>query len=325
MNHIVISIIIPVYNTSNYVVSCLDSIISQKKVNYKNFEIICVDDGSTDNSAQLLQSYIEAHKSLNIKLYQKENGGVSSARNFGLLNSFGKYVWFIDSDDLITQSSLKKFIDILETGEDYDVVSGKLRYINDLDYKNVNLKTTTDFYSSRHYHCTSCINRNFLNTYKLKYAEGLAYGEDIMFFEMCQARARKTKYINSVVYLYRQRKGSAMNSSTGEKYINSLYARLLIYDNSIRELDNTQAKKFLIRRKNEVIRNILFHYLRYGKSTAQIIIENLRSKGYYPYTYAWDDLKRWHGYKDWLIKLYCFLFPCKSYYILMYNAFRKIK
>lgn len=91
-----ISIIIPVYNTEKYLTSCLDSVINQT---YRNLEIILVDDGSTDNSGAICQEY--ALTDQRIKYFKKENNGAASARNFGLKMAKGKYIGFVDSDDII--------------------------------------------------------------------------------------------------------------------------------------------------------------------------------------------------------------------------------
>ena len=91
-----LSIIIPVYNTELYIKRCLDSVVSQT---YENIEIICVDDGSTDNSGKICAEYAE--KDARIKYIYKPNGGESSARNAGLRNASGHYIGFIDCDDWI--------------------------------------------------------------------------------------------------------------------------------------------------------------------------------------------------------------------------------
>ena len=92
----VISVIVPVYNVEKYLFRCVDSLIKQT---YKNIEIILVDDGSTDNSGSLCEECLSMDE--RIKVFHKENGGLSSARNFGIEHSKGELLAFIDSDDLI--------------------------------------------------------------------------------------------------------------------------------------------------------------------------------------------------------------------------------
>ena len=91
-----ISVIIPVYNVEAYLPRCLDSVIQNT---YRNLEIICVDDGSTDGSPEILRDY--AQRDARITVITKENGGVSSARNAGLDRATGEFVAFIDSDDFV--------------------------------------------------------------------------------------------------------------------------------------------------------------------------------------------------------------------------------
>lgn len=102
-----ISIVIPVYNTSKYLPACLDSLINQT---YKKLEIICVNDGSKDNSLDILHEY--ADKDNRIKVFTKENEGkgAASARNMGLANATGDYVFFLDSDDFFEPTMVEKVL-----------------------------------------------------------------------------------------------------------------------------------------------------------------------------------------------------------------------
>lgn len=97
------SIIVPVYNVQDYLKKCLDSIVNQ---DYDDYEIVLVNDGSTDGSAKICEQYAEIYKC--IKYYVKNNGGLSDARNFGIEHARGQYCVFIDSDDWIAQGCLRK-------------------------------------------------------------------------------------------------------------------------------------------------------------------------------------------------------------------------
>ena len=99
------SIIIPVYNVREYLDDCLKSILNQT---YKNYEVILVDDGSTDGSAEICDKYALAQK--NIRVIHENNAGVSCARNTGLIRSSGKYISFVDPDDVIEMHFLEKLI-----------------------------------------------------------------------------------------------------------------------------------------------------------------------------------------------------------------------
>ncbi|WP_367990323.1 glycosyltransferase [Vibrio sp. NTOU-M3] len=98
-----ISIILPVYNVEEYLDECLESILKQT---YDNYELLAIDDGSTDNSLKLLESYDDKFSG-RLRVISKENGGLSSARNTGLENALGEYVYFLDSDDWILADTLE--------------------------------------------------------------------------------------------------------------------------------------------------------------------------------------------------------------------------
>lgn len=107
-----ISIIIPVYNVEKFIRYCLESVINQT---YKNLEIIIVDDGTKDNSGAIAEEY--AKKDKRIKVFHKQNGGLSSARNYGLNNSTGKYITFLDSDDYIYKDYMKYLYNLLKNND----------------------------------------------------------------------------------------------------------------------------------------------------------------------------------------------------------------
>ena len=102
MGNELISIIVPIYNVENYLRQCLDSIVSQT---YQNFECLLINDGSSDNSADICREYIE--KDSRFRYFEKENVGVSSARNLGIERSKGQYITFIDSDDWVDSEYLE--------------------------------------------------------------------------------------------------------------------------------------------------------------------------------------------------------------------------
>jgi glycosyltransferase involved in cell wall biosynthesis len=109
-----ISVIIPVYNSSEYILEALDSVFAQS---FKDFEVIVVDDGSTDDTRQKIQNY--SHK---IRYFYQENGGPSKARNLGIRESTGKYIAFLDADDVWLPSKLEKQIAEFKKNPDLGMV-----------------------------------------------------------------------------------------------------------------------------------------------------------------------------------------------------------
>ena len=105
-----ISVIIPVYNTENYLKECLNSVINQT---FKDIEIICVNDGSTDNSLSILEEY--ARTDSRIKIINQKNQGVSSSRNNGIKSARGEYIMFLDSDDLYKPDLCEKVVEKIDS------------------------------------------------------------------------------------------------------------------------------------------------------------------------------------------------------------------
>ena len=131
----IISIIIPMYNVENYIAICLNSIIQN---DLKNVEVIIVNDGSTDNSRTIAERYQAKYSQ--IRVYDKKNEGVSSARNYGLMKSKGDWVWFIDSDDAINQGSLKYIKkEISDRNNKFDILVFKyLKFKRNSDVSKIN-------------------------------------------------------------------------------------------------------------------------------------------------------------------------------------------
>ena len=121
-----ISIIIPIYNGEKFIKKCLNSILNQT---YKNWEVIIVNDGSTDNTELILKEYCE--KDSRILSFNKKNSGVSDSRNIGIEKAVGDYITFVDCDDWIEEDTLEKIVAILQEKE-CDV----LRYNHFRNYSN---------------------------------------------------------------------------------------------------------------------------------------------------------------------------------------------
>ena len=98
-NSIDLSIIVPVYNIQKYIGKCLESILKIRNIDY---EVLVINDGSPDDSQKIIDEYCQ--KNSRVKSFIKENGGLSSARNYGMKKAQGEYIWFVDGDDLIVAS-----------------------------------------------------------------------------------------------------------------------------------------------------------------------------------------------------------------------------
>ena len=233
-----VSIIIPVYNTASYLRECLDSVINQT---LKEIEIICVNDGSTDNSLDILKEY--AAKDKRIKIINQKNGGLGNARNNGVKEAIAPYIFFVDSDDWLDLTCLEKlFNKIISTKTDmciyglqkYDEIND--RYIvdkyfdiscydmrrNDVcDYKEISSVVFRRFGA-----VMKLYNKNFFMNNKLFFEEKVLF-EDVFTHVKAILQAKKISFINENLYFYRvNRIGSIMNISRGEKNIFDIFTAI---------------------------------------------------------------------------------------------------
>ena len=228
-----ITVIVPVYNVENYLEKCLDSLINQT---YKNIEIIVINDGSTDNSGEICQEY--AQKDNRIVYIEKENGGLSDARNVGLDKMTGSYVTFIDSDDWIEQDYIetlyKKIVEYqadIAVGNYYSYNEDEETYYfhiyGDSYYEKVydNISIFENLYESQEMKSFALISA-WGKLYKAKLFDYLRFdkgklGEDGYFNQKMYLSVNKVVYLNKGLYAYRQRSGSITKTWT-EKWMHAL-------------------------------------------------------------------------------------------------------
>ncbi|MDB4575818.1 glycosyltransferase [bacterium] len=213
-----VSLIIPVYNAEKYLRSCLSSATGQT---LSDIEIICVDDCSTDSSHQLLTSY--ANQKSNIRIIRHEkNRGEGAARNTGLDNARGEYIFHLDADDTIPPDALEKLYEEAAKFKS-DMVKGRYDIvhedgsINKLDWSTPDNKiVNTNIYISEFLqkiptsHCTYLYNRHFLDTYKIRYRSDLCIGLDLIALTDALIHAGTVTLIPEIVYYYFQSKESAI-------------------------------------------------------------------------------------------------------------------
>lgn len=228
-----ISVIVPVYNVEKYVSECLDSLINQT---FKEFEIICVNDGSTDNSLSILKLYAE--KDNRIKIINQANGGLSAARNSGLDMAQGKYVYFLDSDDFIVGDALEKLYDISEK-ENLDILYfGVNNYFEDKVTED-NYFCNDTYYDRKQFFSSAvsgeelferflienmfvcCVPFQFIRTEFLKntgirFKEKMLH-EDELFSPQLIVEAKRTMVIEDKFYMRRIRSDSITTSVTTHK------------------------------------------------------------------------------------------------------------
>lgn len=211
-----VSIIIPVYNVEKYLRRCLESIINQS---LKNIEIIIVNDGSTDRSIEICNEYADLDK--RVRVFNKENGGLSDARNYGLINAKGLYVLFVDSDDFINTDSLEKLylcaiINNLEivVGDATRVEEHKVYQISHSDSVLEQTFTGSEFLKHQlKYNLMNMAvwlnlyNRDFLITNQFFFKKGI-YHEDELWTPIVFLKAQRVRYEREAFYQYIIRKDS---------------------------------------------------------------------------------------------------------------------
>lgn len=228
-----LTFIVPVYNVETFLEECLDSIYRVKNIEY---EVILVNDGSTDSSLEILKNYKKKYPKIT-KIIDKENGGLSSARNAGIRDAKGEYLSFIDSDDIIDSEGFEIFF---KEGKklDLDIMVGNMRYfsagkIGEPLFRSQEIKEFTAGKGTKFFltlfQGTKCFReevvddiyrRDFICENRLYFHDSLIH-EDSYFTPMAYLKARRVKYIDIAFYYYRQRTGSIMSVVT-EKSISSL-------------------------------------------------------------------------------------------------------
>ncbi len=210
-----ISVIVPVYNGEKYLRECLDSILAQTCV---DIEVLAVDDGSTDASAGIIRAYAKADT--RVKYLHKPNGGLSSARNFGLDAAQGEYVTFVDADDMLAP----RFCEVLlaELG-DADIVkcgfSRRPVQCGPVEAKRFSPAYFIEktLYQTR-FHCSAWagVYRRSLFS-NVRFAEGLYYEDLDIFYRLVEASGKEVVWIDAPLYFYRDNPSSFLNTFTDKR------------------------------------------------------------------------------------------------------------
>ena len=209
-----LSIIIPVYNVEKYIRTCLESVYKQG-INDEYFEVIIINDGTKDGSIQIIEDLISQHN--NIIVYNQENQGISSTRNKGIELARGKYIFMLDSDDLLVEHSLSIIMDKALSSE-YDLIVADYKEMNDEEiYKYVfqNPRPAKYFEKTKEQLLLEDLNprkcylwrilyrRDFLIKEEISFIPGIIF-EDIPFVHLCFLKAKKCLKTDLLVYIYRR-------------------------------------------------------------------------------------------------------------------------
>jgi len=243
-----ISVIIPVYNAQEYLKRCLDSVCKQT---LQEIEIICINDCSSDNSAQIIEKYAKSYANLTI-LHLKENKGESAARNYGLSLAKGEYLAFVDNDDEVDLNFYEKLYEKARK-TDADIVKGqaieiaydgKKNYIKQIqeEDKGNKLLFSTCWW-------TAIYKRSVISKNNISFSVQHPLGGDLLFLNRAVIAAKDLQFVNGVYYHYHRREDSGDSKVLSEKKIKSA---LNIFEAII---DNINANVLV----SDFVYNFIFH------------------------------------------------------------------
>ena len=245
-----VSVIVPIYNVEKYLEKCLDSLVNQT---LEDIEIILVNDGSTDNSGQIAKEYVSKYKEKIVYL-EKQNGGLSDARNYGLEYAKGDYISFVDSDDYISKNLYSELVRYME--EDYDMVkfgilTVDLKNNKMIENKSKQFENKTGEEAFDILYKTDKMTEvawgylykaSFWKENNFKFTKDM-YHEDFGLIPLVILKAKKVASTNILGYYYVQSDKSITRNSDEKKKLKMSYDLLKFYDNMIKEIENYDISK----------------------------------------------------------------------------------
>lgn len=213
-----VSVIVPVYNVEEYIDKCLDTLTNQT---FKDYELIVINDGSSDNSESIILDYQKKYPKL-IKYYKKENGGLSSARNYGIEKSTGEYLMFIDSDDYVSNDMVEKLYNKIDKEQsdmvicNYYRVTCKGKFIKNYNINpgTTNIKSNPEIILNKQAAWNKIYKKELFS--QNKFDEGKYY-EDLRLIPKLYLECKKIAFIDDFCYYYIERDNSIMKDINLEK------------------------------------------------------------------------------------------------------------
>lgn len=310
-SNILISFVLPTYNVERYIRNCIESIESQDFQDI-GYEIICVEDQSTDGTRELLESLRNDHLRI---IYNQKNSGPSFSRNVGLCEAKGKYVWFVDSDDLLYPDCIRRG-GILKLLEEHRPDALTMRFLKVPEEFAVDAQFQmepfpTSFSWEETLFAAAPIEADtkktmttvwgvlfkteLLRKENLTFDEDMSIGEDTDFYMFFPRKNVKILRTESICYLYRQRAGSLLHSSARYRY--GYLTNLRILEKYIR-LHSSETQSGKAQKKSE---KAMLANLKYNVAQTLVMVNDrayvkeqlkiLREKGYYPFRWNISALK----------------------------------
>ena len=342
-----VSVIVPVYNVERHLPACIESVLGQT---YSDWELLLVDDGSTDRSGKICDEYAEQNN--RIRVFHKENGGVSSARNMGLDNAKGEFIAFLDADDYLDSDLYEQALlsigknDVLffhysmdENGKIYKVHQSGL---NDLARNPKNFMlfygTNKRTFKSDDY-CEDTVwsvfswrmiyRKSFIDQYNLRFDTGIKSGEDRIFIFNVLLNADKIAVNDDLYGYYYYIRG--VNSLTGVKnlkaYRTGLFEHYDYFDKVEQDicsrnsfLSQIDLKRIRLERANKMRLEVVLNEFRYNKNNAIQNMKNYINTDFFQFSYGKDSYiyVKEHCSKKELVKFilikYHFFYILKMFY-----------
>lgn len=252
-----LSIIIPIYNVSSYIPRCFDSIYSSG-VDENQFEVIVINDGSTDNSLQVINEYCQKH--MNLKMINKLNGGVSAARNDGMEQASGCYIMFVDPDDALCSNSLSLVIESINVTNDADVIFCRSFKNNEEEYHPwINIFKEEQCYSSHEIIDKGYLRgsvwgglykKSFIENNRIHFLEGVRNGEDTNFIFQILYYTNKTVFRKIKLYMIVGREDSASRLFTR--------TRILVMLDSVKQIHQLKIALSKVKGNQMVLQYMIY-------------------------------------------------------------------
>ncbi len=307
-----LSIVIPMYDSENFMERIIASIYGSN-LPIELFDVVVVNDGSKDKGPEIVERLMKGHD--NLRMVNRENGGLSMARNTGIDNAETKYIWFVDSDDLVS-SDLTPIVNVLENDQNIDVFD----FVFEWCYNPQKIEGSGVTHPTVPHDvvipgrdaiikgyvpgsvCALLIRRDFLLANNLRFKKDLTQ-QDVEFTYRMMAVAEKVLFKNDIIYNYVIRKGSISHTKTGAKWIKYQSDKVIIIDSFYRLADSMKSKdKELSRKIHDHAEGALFGcvYNLYkkrknwkGNGVNEAVLSKLKEYKFYPLRLPLRNFKRW--------------------------------
>lgn len=314
-----VSIIVPIYNTEKYLKKCLDSLVNQT---LKDIEIILINDGSTDNSQNIIDNYCAKYSS-KIKSFTKENSGQASARNLGITKATGQYIGFVDSDDWIELNMYEKLYN-KATEDNLDIVccnmflivngikqkcASRLTYPNDI---------TKNYIINECDPCNKIFKKNLLLNNNIVFLENRIY-EDLAMIPTLALYTNKIGYIDCYLYNYLIRKGSTMNQTKYNKKLEDIFYVMEELSNKFKNNFSEELEFLYIK---HLLHEASLRFLGYKGCKKQLKRISLLMKKSFP---NWKNNKYFKQESPKYKMLCKALYENNIFFIKIYLMFKKLK